>query len=222
MPSPVSALRWRPSPGGASTRRLASSGARSALLNTSSSGTSPAPISASTVAHGVDLRLGIGGRRVDDVDEQVGLGHDLERGLERLDELVGQLADEADGVGEQHRLAAGQVEAAGRGVERGEQAVLDEHAGVGEPVEQRRLAGVGVADDRDTSAQAAARRALALQLARCGASSRSSRLELGDAAHEAPAVDLELRLARTDAGADAAAPAGDSVGLAPRRSRGRR
>ena len=61
----------------------------------------------------------------------------------------GQLADEPDGVGEQHLLAAGQVEAAGGGVERGEEAVLDEHAGVGEPVEERRLAGVRVADDRD-------------------------------------------------------------------------
>ncbi len=36
-----------------------------------------------------------------------------------------------------------------RRVERGEQLVLDEHAGVGEPVEQRRLPRVRVADERD-------------------------------------------------------------------------
>ena len=96
-------------------------------------------------AHGVDLALRVGGAGVDDVDEQVGLGDHLERALERLDQPVGQLADEADRVGQEHGLAAGQREAAGGGVERGEEPVLDEHAGVGEPVEQRALAGVRVA-----------------------------------------------------------------------------
>jgi hypothetical protein len=67
---------------------------------------------------------------------------------------VGQLADEPDGVGDQHRLAARELEPAGGGVEGGEQAVLDQHSGVGEPVEQRRLAGVGVADDRHLPALA--------------------------------------------------------------------
>ena len=54
-----------------------------------------------------------------------------------------------DGVGDEHRLAAGQVEAAGGGVEGGEEPVLHQHPGVGQPVEQGRLAGVGVADDGD-------------------------------------------------------------------------
>ena len=36
-----------------------------------------------------------------------------------------------------------------RRIERGKQHVLGEHAGAGQPVEQGRLAGVGVADDRD-------------------------------------------------------------------------
>ena len=79
----------------------------------------------------------------------------------------GQAADEADRVGEQHRLAAGQRQAAGGRVERGEQPVLDQHAGLREAVEQGRLAGVGVADDGD-GGQAAAVAALALQVARVG------------------------------------------------------
>ena len=116
------------------------------------------------LAHGVDLALRVGDAGVDDVDEVVGPGGDLERALERLDEAVGQAAHEADGVGEQHRLAAGQGEAPGRRVERGEQAVLGQHAGVGERVEQRRLAGVGVADDRHRG-EAAAVALLALQRA---------------------------------------------------------
>ena len=87
-------------------------------------------------AHGVDLAVGVGGAGVDDVHQQVGLGDHLEGGLERLHQLVGQLADEADRVGHEHGLAAGQVEPAGGGVERGEEAVLHQHAGVGEAVEE--------------------------------------------------------------------------------------
>ena len=98
------------------------------------------------------------------MDEVVGAAGDLERALERLDEAVGQAAHEADGVGEQHRLATGQRQAPGRRVERGEEAVLGQHAGVGQRVEQRRLAGVRVADDRDRGEPAAVA-LLALQLA---------------------------------------------------------
>ena len=50
------------------------------------------------VEHGPARRrsgLGIGGARVDHVDEQVGLGHHFERALERLDQPVGQAAHEA-------------------------------------------------------------------------------------------------------------------------------
>ena len=138
--------------------------------------------------------------RVDDVDEQVGVGGHLERGLERLDQLVGQLADEADGVGEQHRLAAGQLEPAGGGVERGEEPVLDQHAGVGEAVQQRRLAGVGVADDGDVGAGCAG--AALRWVSRCRRDVAQLGLELVDPAHHAAPVDLELGLAGTT-GADA-------------------
>ena len=49
--------------GCASARRAAARGARSALLTTSSSGTSAAPISSQHGRHRVDLRLGLGRRR---------------------------------------------------------------------------------------------------------------------------------------------------------------
>ena len=81
--------------------------------------------------------------------------------------------------------------------------VLGEHTRVGEPVEQRRLSGVGVADDRH-GGQTAACPALALQVAVA-----SEVLELGlearDAAHDPPPVDFDLGLAAAEASADAAA-----------------
>ena len=135
--------------------------------------------------------------------EVVGAGGDLERALEGLDQAVRQSAHESDGVGEQHRLTARQRQPARGRVERGEQAVLDEHAGVGQPVEQRRLAGVGVADDGDVG-EPAAPAALALQRAG-GGELLEIGLELGDPAHDPPTVDLELGLAAAEAGADAAA-----------------
>ena len=55
------------------------------------------------LADGGDLRLGVGVGAVDDVQDQVGVGDLLQRRAERLDELVGQVPDEADGVGERVR-----------------------------------------------------------------------------------------------------------------------
>ena len=54
-----------------------------------------------------------------------------------------------DRVAQQHGPPAGQLPAAGPRVERGEQGVLDENVGAGQGVQQRALAGVGVADQRD-------------------------------------------------------------------------
>ena len=179
-------------PGAGSARRCAPPARRSALLNASSSGTRAAADLAQHRAHGVDLLVGLDGRRVDDVDEQVGFGRHFERRLERLDELVRQLADEPDGVGQQHRLASRAAQAPGSGVERREQPVLDEHAGVGEVVQQRRLAGVRVPDDGhvaepDAAPTLALVGAVAVDLAELV-------LELVDAALDPAPVDLELRL----------------------------
>jgi hypothetical protein len=49
----------------------------------------------------------MGGGGVDDVDEEVGEDGFFEGGAEGLDEIVGQIADEADGVGEQHGWPSG-------------------------------------------------------------------------------------------------------------------
>ena len=58
------------------------------------------------------------------MQEQVGELGLLERGAERVDQLVGQLADEADGVGEQV-VAAVEVAAPGGRVEGVEEPVAD-------------------------------------------------------------------------------------------------
>ena len=126
--------------------------------------------------------------------DQVRQAHRVQRRAERLDELVGQLADEADRVGDEHGLATGERELPGARVEGDEEPVLGRDTGVGEPVEQRRLAGVGVADQGQLAVAAAGaaaplQRPGALHLAQVG-------LQLVHAPDEAPAVDFELRLAR--------------------------
>ena len=74
------------------------------------------------LVHRSDLALGVGHRYVDHVHQIVGHGSALERALERLDQTMRQAADESDRVGDQHRLAAGEREPAGRRIEGGEQA----------------------------------------------------------------------------------------------------
>ena len=148
----------------------------------------------------------LGRRGVDDVQDQVGEPRLLQRGGERVHELMRELADEADGVGHQERAAV-QAQRARRRVQRVEQAVADADLGAGQRVEQRRLAGVRVAGERDVGQV----RALAL-----GALGRARGLHLLQAALEdrdpvareaAVGLDLGLaRAARADA-ADAAAGA---------------
>ena len=91
--------------------------------------------------------------RVDDVEEQIGVGRLLERRAERGEEILRQIADEADGVGDDDLAIAvpgpADLEVARARVERGEELVLGEDLRAGERVEQRALAGVRVADDRD-------------------------------------------------------------------------
>ena len=164
------------------------------------------------LAHRGQLALGVGVRAVDHVQDQVGLGHLLQRRAERLDQLVGQVPHEADGVG--HRVDApvpGRRTPGGR-VEGREQRVLDEHPGVGEPVEQRGLAGVGVARDRDAGdvvarALLAHRLAGALEVLELAA-------QLGDLGVDAAPVGLDLGLTGTTATDAAAVGADAATGLA--------
>src|SRR5665213_2389082 len=53
---------------------------------------------------GVVLRIARGGAGVDDLQQQVGVGRLAERRAKRGDEIVRQVADEADGVGNDQRL----------------------------------------------------------------------------------------------------------------------
>ncbi len=63
--------------------------------------------------------------------------------------MVRQVADEAHRVAQQHGPPARQLPAAGPRVERGEEQVLGEDVGAGQGVQERALAGVGVADQRN-------------------------------------------------------------------------
>ena len=80
--------------------------------------------------------------------DEIGLGHLFERRAERGDQCVRQPVDEPDRVGDQQVAAIGQRHAPDQRVERHEQRVLGRGAFPRQQVEQRRLAGVGVADQR--------------------------------------------------------------------------
>ena len=102
------------------------------------------------------------------MEDEVGDERLLERRGEALDELMRQAADEADRVGDEV-AAALVLEAARRRVERLEEPVADGDRGVGERVQERRLADVRVAGERDgrrlgAAALLAAHVALAAQL----------------------------------------------------------
>ena len=90
--------------------------------------------------------------------QQVGIGHHAESGRKRLNQIVRQLADEPHRVGHQHRLAAGQSETAGGGVQCGEETIAHQGVGPAKLVEQGGLARIRVAHDGDF----AKRRALPL------------------------------------------------------------
>ena len=139
----------------------------------------------------LEVRIG----RVDDLDQDVGPVDLFEGRPEGVDQLVRQLVDEADGVGDDRRLAVAELDLAPGRIERGEQLVLGlGHLGPDERVEQRRLAGVRVADDADGRPQppvTAAGRGLALL-----ADLLDPLLHLRDARPDDPAVGLELALAR--------------------------
>ena len=128
---------------------------RSALLNAVRRGLSPAPSSSSTVWTVARCSVAWVVRGIDDLDQHVGAGDLLERGAERVDQLVGQLVDEAHGVGDDRGLAVAQLHLARGRVEGREQLVLGPgDLAADERVEQRRLAGVRVADDGDGRVQA--------------------------------------------------------------------
>ena len=102
------------------------------------------------VVDGVALAvlLVVGGGRVDHVQHHVGDQRLFQGRRETLDQLMGQPADEADGVGHEVAAPIG-FEPAGRRVERLEEPVLDRDVGAGEGVQERRLADVRVPGEGD-------------------------------------------------------------------------
>ena len=81
--------------------------------------------------------------------DEIGVGGLFERGAERRDQRVRQPVDESDGVGDQQLAAVGQPHLADQRIERDEQRVRRLGVRTRQHVEQRRLARVGVADQRD-------------------------------------------------------------------------
>ncbi|MNE05669.1 hypothetical protein D3C80_982390 [compost metagenome] len=132
---------------------------------------------------------------VDHVQQQVGIARLLERGAERLDQLVRQVTDEADGIGEDHRTDVVELQTAQGRIEGGEQLVGSEDVSLGQRIEQGRLAGVGIADQRDhrnLRALAPAPRQLAL-----ATHLLQALLDLANAHAQQAAVGFQLGLART-------------------------
>src|SRR5688572_3152273 len=158
------------------------------------------------------LRLACRRRSVDHVQQQVGVHGLLERGAERRYQPMRQVAHESDGVGQHHvarvglrlvRTHFGQPYAPRGRIQGGEQLVGGVGVGVRKRIEQRRLAGVGIADDRDRKhiapdARAALHGALLLQLIQL------SLQDLDSCCDVAP-IELQLLLARTAGLAQAAA-----------------
>src|SRR5689334_5453041 len=87
--------------------------------------------------------------RVDHMQEEIGVARLIERRAKRRHEVVRQLANEADRIGEQHPAMLAQIDVARERVERREEAILDEHVlGAREIAQNRRLPDVRVADER--------------------------------------------------------------------------
>ena len=161
-------------------------------------------------AHGCQLTVRVRVSGVDDVHEHIGERRLLQCGAEGFDELMRQIAHEPDGVGERELTAVLGRRLPHRGIQGGEELVADHDIGVGEPVEQGGLPGVGVADDRygrDLMALPVG----ALRLP-CRGHIGDLAAQLGHPGADAAAVEFDLRLTGT-AGADALTAGDPATGL---------
>ena len=125
---------------------------------------------------------------------------------------MGQLAHEAHRVGHQHRLPTGKGELPGARIERDEETVGRRHPGIGQRIEQRGLAGVGVPDEGElavttTGPTAPLQRARPVDLTQVG-------LEPVHAADQPPPIHFELRLTRAT-GADPTGLLAQTAAAAP-------
>ena len=137
------------------------------------------------------------------MQDHVGLDHLFERGAERRHQHGRQVGNEAHGVGQDDLHAARQLHRPQCRVERGKQHVGLQHARAGHAVEQRRFAGIGVADQRGDRVRHA-RAAVAVELAPL-LDLVELRLDARDPLADQAAIDFELAFARPAEKAEAAA-----------------
>ena len=95
------------------------------------------------------LGVAVGVRGIAHVDDDVGLAHLLQGCLEGGHQLVRQVRNKSHRIGQDGGAPRGQVEAAHGRIEGGEQLVLGLVLGLGQGIEQGRLAGIGVAHQGD-------------------------------------------------------------------------
>ena len=99
------------------------------------------------IGHG-QLLGGLGIARIGHLDDDVGERRFLQRGFERLDQMVRQPADKADRIHQNNLQTAGQHQLAGGGVQRGKQHVGLKDLLAAQGVQQAGFAHIGVADQR--------------------------------------------------------------------------
>ena len=95
------------------------------------------------------LGFGVLMRNIANMENQIRLHHLLKRRAKRSDKLGRQIGYESDGVRQHGLTAVRQRQRAQRRVEGREQHVRSLHVSARHPIEQRRFAGIGIADQRN-------------------------------------------------------------------------
>mgnify|MGYP003693800959 CR=1 FL=1 len=132
--------------------------------------------------------------RVDHVEEHVGLFELLEGRLEGRHELMGELADEAHGIGEDEGSVGRARDEPGRRIESDEEPVGSGVLRSRQVIEQGGLAGIGIADEGDHGHPG--RLAPVAEEATMHAHSPELAADLLDAMTDHAAIGLELRFTR--------------------------